>query len=485
MCYTDGSRHKHEGREVTGAGYYIPAPQGQDQTRTIFPKGTGVSNTILRAELTGILVALHNGHTTIATDSANSLQLIRKAILHPMQLQTHLHRGLLLDIVRAIEAITAKTGGTVHLLKVKAHSGVIGNECADVIAKKAAQLGNMCDCGRQFQENPFADHVWVETKPDATEEAPQILSNAGQALKQYILQTSGLGASNTQSTYFKLWQIVAEAAAPGSLSQIFRDNKITFRQKRLALQYRNDNLYNQKHAFRWKRATNPNCLCCGSPDSATHMLQGPCTETHSAMVTNRHHGAVGLVAKAVLKGARGGNLRFADISAEVASRIGMDHKGLDRWPNLKTTLTGLEKTRSSRPDMVLVEECGRDRKISHVTLVEVKYCADTNWLTRIEQAREQHAALETLIRDSLTRHKRLRTGEWKATPTHAQVEVVVLLIGVTGTTYKEHTLDPLVKKLGLSNEQASRLLAKLTRHSLEHAIQLRKHRYHTLHTSHG
>jgi hypothetical protein len=88
-------------------------------------------------------------------------------------------------------------------------------------------------------------------------------------------------------------------------------------------------------------------------------------------------------------------------------------------------------------------------------------------------------------RDSLTRHKRLRTGEWKTTTTHAKVEVVVLLIGATGTTYKEHTLDQLVKKLGLTNEQAGRLLTKLTRHSLEHATQLKRHRYHTLSTSTG
>jgi hypothetical protein len=232
--------------------------------------------------------------------------------------------------VEAIAATTARTSDKVHLLKVKAHSGVIGNEFADVTAKRAAQLGEMCDCGRVFEENPFANHVWVETLPDSDQGAPQVLSNVGQALKQYILQTSRLGMSNTQSTYFQLWQKVAEAAVPGSLSLIFRDSKITYQQRRLALQYRNDNLYNQKHAFRWKRATNPNCLYCGRPDSGTHMLQGPCTDTHSAMVTNRHHGAVGLIAKAVLKGARGDNLRFADISADVALRVGMDHKGLDR-----------------------------------------------------------------------------------------------------------------------------------------------------------
>jgi hypothetical protein len=61
MCYTDGSRHLHEGREVTGAGYYVPeaTDMAQEQTKTVFPKGKGVTNTILRAELTGILVALH------------------------------------------------------------------------------------------------------------------------------------------------------------------------------------------------------------------------------------------------------------------------------------------------------------------------------------------------------------------------------------------------------------------------------------------
>jgi hypothetical protein len=43
----------------------------------------------------------------------------------------------------------------------------------------------------------------------------------------------------------------------------------------------------------------------------------------------------------------------------------------------------------------------------------------------------------------------------------AKVQTVVLLIGVTGTTYQKYALDPLVQNLGLDHDRAKRLLLKL------------------------
>jgi hypothetical protein len=193
------------------------------------------------------------------------------------------------------------------------------------------------------------------------------------------------------------------------------------------------------------------------------------------MVSNRHHGAVGLIAKAILKGGRGGDLRFADISDKVAQEIGLDKKGLDGWKDLKAILTRPWETPCSRPDMILLHCEEGTNKLTGATLVEVKYCADTSWLQRYEQAREQHAALEEKMRGAL----RLQPGCKRARTGHVQacVETVVLLIGAAGTTYEKYTLDPLVQKLGLDPARAKRLLAKLTRHSLNHAVMLRNHRH--------
>jgi hypothetical protein len=127
--------------------------------------------------------------------------------------------------------------------------------------------------------------------------------------------------------------------------------------------------------------------------------------------------------------------------------------------------------------MVMLQEQRNPNEPMRVTLVEVKYCADTSWEERHKQACEQHATLETKVRDYLNRRapvagqKRPRTSYMQAA-----VQTVVLLIGVTGTTYQKYTLDPLVQNLGLDHDRAKRLLLKLTRHSLEHAIRRRNFR---------
>jgi hypothetical protein len=297
-----------------------------------------------------------------------------------MTLQTHLHRRLLHSIVEALQRLSKGVSGKVHLLKVKAHSGVIGNECADVIAKQAACTAAGCDINIQYAEDPFADRVWVRSKPHNPDEPIQTFPNAGPALKQHIVYISRMGAANIQSIYYQLWQKVAEAATPGSLSQVMTDSRITAGQRKLALQYRNGNLYNQKHALRCNKASSPNCLCCGNPDLATHMLQGPCTQAHSNLVGKRHHEAVGIIASAILEGGRGGDLCFADVSDNVAEKLGLDTGGWkERWKDLKKVLAGSPDAHGSRPDMVMLQEPRSPNDLMEVTLVEVKYCADTSW----------------------------------------------------------------------------------------------------------
>ena len=58
-----------------------------------------MTNSINRAELTGIAAALTNKHTQIATDSACSLSQIRKQVLFPEMQRDHIHSNLLEQIV--------------------------------------------------------------------------------------------------------------------------------------------------------------------------------------------------------------------------------------------------------------------------------------------------------------------------------------------------------------------------------------------------
>jgi len=98
------------------------------------PGKVGISNTMNRADLTGIAFALKAKCTHIATDSAYSLSQIRKQLLFPELHRKHAHVKLLERIVSMIN----KSDAPINFYKVKAHIGVIGNESANAIAKHAA-----------------------------------------------------------------------------------------------------------------------------------------------------------------------------------------------------------------------------------------------------------------------------------------------------------------------------------------------------------
>jgi hypothetical protein len=331
----------------------------------------------------------------------------------------------------------------VHLLKVKAHSGVIGNERADALARQAAHLGDLCPTGLTFEPNPFEGRTWLRA-------GKHILANVSSAVKDAMM-THRLGAANQESLYFTSWKAAAEAAVPESLELIMSD-KVPPAQRKLALQYRTGSMWNQKLAFRFGRARTANCPCCSKPDSATHILSGPCAPQHSLMVTSRHNGAVGIVAKALRDGSRGAEICFVDAITPVDEE-GEHLPQQRRWKGLLADLRGGHQSSSSRPDIVLQGPTG-------VTLVELKFCADTRWQDQLHRAEGQHATLLEGIR----RH------------TGADVKLHVILIGVVGTCYTKYTLEPLID-LGLAKADAHSTLCKLSLHALEHAQKLRRTSY--------
>jgi len=100
-----------------------------------------MTNEINCAKLTGIYAALLGKHTQIAIDSACSLSQIRKQLLHPELQRRHKYPSLIAAIVDLIHTSPEQ----VSLFKVKAHTGVIGNECTDALAKHAA-MNNTGHC---------------------------------------------------------------------------------------------------------------------------------------------------------------------------------------------------------------------------------------------------------------------------------------------------------------------------------------------------
>ncbi|KAF5834867.1 Hsp70 protein-domain-containing protein [Dunaliella salina] len=95
------------GGAVAGSGVYKPgsdtAAPSQHLQLHIKTNGHGPTNTITRAELVGILVALQHEQTEIATDSASCLSQISNQTLHPIRMRYLLHAELIHAISTMLE----------------------------------------------------------------------------------------------------------------------------------------------------------------------------------------------------------------------------------------------------------------------------------------------------------------------------------------------------------------------------------------------
>jgi ribonuclease HI len=170
IVYTDGSQLKPRASKrsrqapptatTTGAGVYHPA---SNTTKCVDTQGQGVNHTINHAELAAIAIALQEvcppGPVVIATDSASALSQIRHTLLQPESMVRHKFKKEL----QAIANIVKTRGGQVTFLKVQAHTGIVGNEVADSMAKYAANLKEGHETGMRPLADPFEDHVWLHT----------------------------------------------------------------------------------------------------------------------------------------------------------------------------------------------------------------------------------------------------------------------------------------------------------------------------------
>ncbi|KAF5828068.1 hypothetical protein DUNSADRAFT_18267 [Dunaliella salina] len=186
-------------------GVYKPgrdtAPPSQHLQLHIKPNGHGPTNTITRAELVGILVALQHEQTEIATDSASYLFQISDQSLHPMRMRYHLHA----ELIHAISTILEHSPHPIHFYKVKAHSGIIGNEGADACARTAA-LSHTIDIALPDARNPFRDSYRLSLKISSTRNDGMhrshtfpihYLTNLSDKFKTYMHKKHKLGSANT------------------------------------------------------------------------------------------------------------------------------------------------------------------------------------------------------------------------------------------------------------------------------------------------
>ena len=133
------------------------------------PYGQGMLNTINRAELVALLIAVRHCRPgvkeSMATYSKCSTQKIGMHLRSPSSTVDDRHRPLLEAIGHEIMQRT-QAGDETILLKVKSHIGIHGNEIADKLANEAA---NECCMNTHFDFDlsndytpPFKDKFWFQ-----------------------------------------------------------------------------------------------------------------------------------------------------------------------------------------------------------------------------------------------------------------------------------------------------------------------------------
>jgi len=527
-AYTDGSCQIHQGKQVIGAGVYHP---GSKSSNYVQPNGMGITNTIGRAELAAITAAVLHGHSHIATDSLCSLHQIRKQILYPELHRNHVQADILQIIVKLIR----NSPTPIHLYKVKSHAGIAGNECADAIAKHQATQDDKNSADTTLpcaglDGNPFHNITWLAFE-DATRNhttatrspnppAPALkhFPNLHNALKSHMHSKHRLGYANSKTGYYSYYQSLLPMVHKSISNAFWTMSNISFKMKRNTFNYRTGTLYNQKHAVRFQLSTSLQCPLCQQTDSALHILSGCKHQTISNMITERHNIACRMIIKAVSKGSFCACIVSMDVGS--ADRLALQNLQIPENSTNRTIPKWLfprrfpDKSRltSSRPDAILVSPVpskarktptiqvqqartsGRGRrglgelsasataqppmpKVRYphqlnqrqrqIHLVEVKYCEDTRPGNQLEASKQQHSELCSHLQRAA-----------------AKVTLHTILLGVGGTIYIPHTLEPL-KQLGLDSQRSTKLALKLHAHSVRYAYKLTSTRRALEKTSHN
>ena len=117
---------------VTGSGVYREHKRAH-LSLNVHPYEQGMLNTINRAELVALLIAVRHCRPgvkeSIATDSKCSMQRIGMHLRSPSSTVDDCHRPLLEAIGHEIMQ-RAQAGDETILLKVKSHIGIHGNDCS-------------------------------------------------------------------------------------------------------------------------------------------------------------------------------------------------------------------------------------------------------------------------------------------------------------------------------------------------------------------
>ena len=333
---------------------------GDPKATLIDPGHAAEGDTVNHAELCALHGAIEQAapdqEIIIASDCAAALCQIRKAILHPAQIRLHRHAELLERIVALIQARSDKQHTPITLVKVRAHSGCVGNEMADIAAKRAAQskVGHdvvIAPVGRAQRDHTYwlhtrpkpepahqntatnprplsppprpaqrrrtiPDTATVHTDRDQTCTHTRPLGNMQDALRTHMHALHRTGTSNTDTVYYASWQKL-QAHIHGQLSNSFLTHAtVPHGARRTALAIRMGVIWSAKRAQMMGLRTDNMCPLCGQADGASHIASGCQHDDMRRMYTARHNAAGRQILSSISKGSMGGYISTADVGRE-------------------------------------------------------------------------------------------------------------------------------------------------------------------------
>jgi ribonuclease HI len=458
MVYTDGSVAKGaDGSVAAGSGIYRPGAEGVEAMEVkLDPAGSGMTNTINRAELAPILHAIESDlGDTIATDSACSLYQIAGYLKDPNSKEWHKHRPLLELLAAAITA-RCQQGKPLHLVKVNAHCGIVGNEMADELARCAGGTMEDIDQCPAPATTPMHRAFWPVRRAQHTEGGTtlQHMPDLRTGLKAHLRRHGNLrlGYSNLDSIYFQAWQAIVPIAHAASNGFARLPKGVEPTARKLTWHARFGTLNTAKFRMRCGLAASDACLLCGAPDGGHHSLSG-CSHMMD-MYTRRHNEAGGIIYRALLKGGLGAAVIMQDIGRHNAVADGgrlPPTVGTRLPPELAALMEDAEVV--SRPDILIAHNTCTPG-LAQIHLVEVKYCRDTDRRRQHEAAESQH---ETLLR----RLRRTYSGN---------IQLHIITLGVAGTVYTDFIET--MEAMQVPRQEAQRCAAKLHAHAVAYVQRI-------------
>ena len=492
MWYTDGSAVEDPNR--IGAGVYC---KDEGIARRVQCNASGPTNTITRAELCALhqclkeMAVVSDKNETIATDSKAIMQLVDNGIWSSDNITENKHKTLITAIAQQI-LDRAKLGLHTAIVKVKSHTGIIGNDEADRLARSAADKPNENDAyagtggafdglfwpmvpaqkQRENKNRQRPDHGQIPLDKEVTPNScPHnnlwLAANLNTALKNAARHRFQTGLTN-KTLYVSIWEGLRDELDLKASNLFWKCKAISAPALKQTLRVRYGVLHHMGQAFKMRRPYLPGlpvartkaCPLCSEDDSATHILNACKHPEMKAMHIERHNAAARLILKEILRGAKGNHYVVADIgSSEKMRGLGAFDNRVNRIVSEQDMETlGYEPSIRDklRPDILLIggrQACGKRKRTTRNTtarpiahIAEIGYTAEGRYRDKELEKQEQHQQLRNILR---------KLGY--------KVKVHTIILGSAGGIFKN--MDNLAK-LGIDKARCDMLKRRLHIHSI-------------------